>query len=89
MATRKHKRKSVSHSKNRIAKHSAKRSSVIRKYPRAFFYLGAALIAIGIVLLITGSHNNAKVGMSMLSIFIGGSMVILANLALPKKTINN
>jgi|GEM_PF-2216870 len=85
MPVTKHKRKTVVQLKNKSSKRRAKHS-VIEKYPRTFFYFGASLIAVGIFLLLIGAHNNAKVGLAMLSIFIGGAAVMLANSALPKKT---
>lgn len=85
MTVRKQKRKIIHKSKNKSLKRSVNHSSLVSKHPRTYFYLGILLLAIGVYLLIIGAHNNAKIGLSMLAIFIGGAAVILANAALPKK----
>jgi len=66
--------------------HSMKRSSLLFKYPRSFFFIGTAFILTGIYLFVTGMHNHAKFGLAILAIFVGTVIAIFANSALPKKT---
>lgn len=88
MSTKKHKRRTVKHSKKKIIlKNTSKHPSLISQYPRIFFFLGISFILTGIFLLIIGIHNNAKFGLAMLSIFVGIATVIFANSALPGKAI--
>ncbi|HEY5716265.1 MAG TPA: hypothetical protein VIS54_07605 [Psychromonas sp.] len=83
MPAKKQKRKTVKNSKK--MQHSGKKTSLVSKYPRLFFFIGVTLILFGISLLIIGIPNNAKLGLVMLSIFGGLVTVIFANAALPKK----
>ncbi|MCG6201420.1 hypothetical protein [Psychromonas antarctica] len=88
MAVKKHKRKSVKQAnKNQISKRGVRHLSLIDKHPRIFFLLGTSLLLFGILLVVLGGHNNAKVGLAMLAIFIGGATAVFANLALPKHRI--
>ncbi|WP_372881465.1 hypothetical protein [Psychromonas sp.] len=83
MPANKHKHKAVKNAKK--SKLSEKRSGLVSKYPKFFFFIGLALILFGVSLLVVGTPNNAKLGLVMLSIFCGLVTLIFANAALPKK----
>ena len=90
MPTGKQKSRAVKNpKKNKISKGSTKKIGLVSKYPRAFIYIGALFIVTGIYLLITGIQNNAKFGLAMISLFVGGMTVILANFSLPKKAVKS
>lgn len=88
MSVRKHKRKAAKHSyKNQRPLKSAKQADFVSTHPRASMFVGAALIAIGLFLLIIGMESEAKFGLAMLSMAVGTIIIFFANSALPKKAI--
>ena len=83
MSAKKHKRKTGKHSRH--AKKDAPSASVLSRYPRLFLATGILLVLVGILLLTVGYVSDARVGLSMISLFFGVGLVIFANAALPKK----
>ncbi len=59
--------------------------SVLSRYPRLMMGTGILLVLLGVVLLTVGYVSDARVGLSMLSLFFGGGLIISANSVLPKK----
>lgn len=82
MSAKKHKRK-IKHS-DQIKKSNVSRS-LLSRYPRLFLSLGVLLLLLGILLLTVGYVSDARVGLSMITLFFGVALVIFANAALPKK----
>lgn len=82
MSAKKHKRKTAKHHSHTKKGHTS--SSLLTRHPRLFFAVGTLLALAGVLLLTIGYVSDAKVGLSMLSIFFGIGLVIFANSALPK-----
>ena len=82
MSAKKHKRKTVKHSSH-VKKDSAS-VSLLSHYPRLFLLSGVLLVLLGILLLTVGYVSDARIGLSMMSLFFGVGLVIFANAALPK-----
>jgi hypothetical protein len=80
MSVKKTKRKAVKH-------HHGKKSgpSLLSRYPRFFLTIGVLLSLIGVLLLSVGYISEARIGLSMLSLFFGIGLIVFANFALPKK----
>jgi len=81
MSNKKHKRKSVTHN------HQEKQQprSLLSRHPKVFIAIGTLLVCVSILLLTVGYMTDAKVGVSMISLFFGVGFILFANAALPKK----
>ncbi|MCP4326764.1 MAG: hypothetical protein GY951_06990 [Psychromonas sp.] len=82
MSAKKHKRKAVNHNHHSKNKHLS--STLLSRYPRLFLTIGLLLVLVAILLLSIGYVSDARVGLSMISLFTGVVMTIFANAALPK-----
>jgi len=82
MSAKKHKRKATIH--NHHSKNKRASSTLLSRYPRLFLSLGLLLVLVAILLLTIGYISDARVGLSMISLFSGVVMSIFANAALPK-----
>jgi len=83
MSVKKHKRKAVKHPHH--IKKEGHPPSLLSRHPRLFLSVGLLLLVIGVLLLTIGYVSDARVGLSMLSLFFGASLVLFSNSALPKK----
>ena len=82
MSAKKRKRKLVKHSHR--TKKSTASPSIFSRYPRLCSNSGMLLVAMGVLLLSIGHMSNAKIGISMLSLFFGIGLVIFSKSFLPK-----
>jgi len=82
MSAKKQKRKTAKH--HHSIKKESTPPSLLSRYPRLFLTSGILLLLIGVLLLTIGYVSDARVGLSMMSLFFGTSLVIFANSALPK-----
>ena len=77
----KHKRKTAQ--QNRHVKKTT--ASILSRYPRFFLVIGSLLVLIGGLLLTIGYVSDARIGLSMISLFFGVAIIIFASAAIPKK----
>ena len=82
MSAKKHKRKAVIH--NHHIKNNRASATWLSRYPRIFLSIGLLLVLVAILLLSIGYISDARVGLSMISLFIGVAITLFANAALPK-----
>lgn len=82
MSAKKHKRKIVKHSHH--SKKGRTSPSLLSRHPRLFLAVGIVLVIISALLISIGYVSDARVGLSMIALFFGGGLVIVANSALPK-----
>jgi hypothetical protein len=82
MPAKKHKRKNVKHHSHSKKKHTS--ISLLNRYPRLLLTSGLIFLTLSVILLTVGYVSNARVGLSMISLFFGVGLIIFANSA-PKK----
>jgi hypothetical protein len=82
MSAKKHKRKHVKHITH--ARKDSVTASLISRYPRLFLGTGILLVLVAVLLITIGYVSDARIGLSMISLFFGVGLVIFANSALPK-----
>lgn len=83
MSAKKHKRKAVvrsHHLKNRRTS-----LSLLTRYPRLFLSIGLLFVLAAILLITLGYVSDARIGLSMIFLFIGVVITLFANAALPNK----
>lgn len=84
MSAKKQRRKVTKH--NTPSKKGPISHSLLKRHPRLFLVLGLLLMLLGVLLLTVGYVSDARVGLSMMSLFFGATLVLFSNSALPKKT---
>jgi len=70
--------------KQKMAKKKHVSSSLLSRYPKYFLSLGLLLVTVSVCLLSVGYVSHAKIGLAMLSLFFGMSLVVFANFSLSK-----
>ena len=82
MSAKKNKRKKLNHNhpSTKINKHE----SLLSRYPRLLLVTGSILVIVSILLLTIGYVSDARVGMSMISLFFGVGCIIFSNSATSK-----
>ena len=83
MSVKKSKHKHKKAQQNRHVKKIT--ASILSRYPRLFLVIGSLLVFLGGGLLTIGYVSDARVGLSMISLFFGVAIIIFASAALPKK----
>jgi len=84
MSAKKNKRKAVRH--NHQPQHKSAYPKWLKLHPRLSLGIGMLLILSSLLLLTIGYVSDARVGLSMMSLFFGVSLVIFAKAVLPKKS---
>ena len=84
MSAKKNKRKAVRH--NHQFNHKSAYPKWLRLHPRLSLGVGVLLIFSSFLLLTIGYVSDARVGLSMMSLFFGIGLVIFAKAVLPKKS---
>jgi len=79
MSMKKHKRKTGKHLHPKTNK-----TTWLSRYPKVFFSIGLLLVIAGVLLLSVGYLSNEKIGLSMLSFFFGGGLLVLSKTAMLK-----
>ena len=72
------------HKPSNIHKKGRSTSSLLSRHPKIFLSLGILLLITSGLILTVGYISNAKIGLSMLSLFFGVGLVILSNASLSK-----
>jgi len=70
--------------KKKARNKKVEKKGMFARCPKVFLLLGGCLVMTSVCLLSTGYQSHAKVGLAMLSLFFGMSLVIFANASLSR-----